>query len=229
MTEIYFPQDPLSALDAHVGEAVFRNVLQNSLSGKTRVLVTHALHFLPEVDYIYVVVDGRIVEQGSYADIVASGKDFARFIAEFGAKQEHKEKEENSELVDDEATNIQGVKSEIDKGRSDGVSGATQNATTVPGLMQDEERITGAVSWNVYRAYALAGHGGLMMPVLFLSLGLMEGATVMSSYWLVWWQEGCVDPPPHHGNLATYLLRQRLEPDTGVLRQLNLDYALTSI
>lgn len=55
-------QDPLSALDAHVGKAVFENVLRNSSSGKTRILVTHALHFLPQVDYILTIVDGRIAE-----------------------------------------------------------------------------------------------------------------------------------------------------------------------
>lgn len=37
--------DPFSALDAHVGKAVFNNAIQGSLAGKTRLLVTHALHF----------------------------------------------------------------------------------------------------------------------------------------------------------------------------------------
>lgn len=55
-------QDPLSALDAHVGKAVFENVLRTSSSGKTRILVTHTLHFLPQVDYILTIADGRIAE-----------------------------------------------------------------------------------------------------------------------------------------------------------------------
>lgn len=37
--------DPFSALDAHVGKAVFNNAIQGALAGKTRLLVTHALHF----------------------------------------------------------------------------------------------------------------------------------------------------------------------------------------
>ena len=57
-----WPQDPLSALDAHVGKAVFENVLRANLSGKTRILVTHALHFLPQVDYILTIGNGRVVE-----------------------------------------------------------------------------------------------------------------------------------------------------------------------
>lgn len=55
-------QDPLSALDAHVGKAVFDNVLRTRSSGKTRILVTHALHFLPQVDFILTIVDGRVAE-----------------------------------------------------------------------------------------------------------------------------------------------------------------------
>ncbi|EEB98739.1 hypothetical protein MPER_01703, partial [Moniliophthora perniciosa FA553] len=69
-TDIQIFDDPLSALDAHVGKAVFQNVLLNAPAGKTRILVTHALHFLPQVDYIYVVADGRIVERGTYNELM---------------------------------------------------------------------------------------------------------------------------------------------------------------
>ncbi|KAF8067032.1 P-loop containing nucleoside triphosphate hydrolase protein, partial [Lyophyllum atratum] len=69
-TDIQIFDDPLSALDAHVGKAVFQNVLHNSLSGKTRVMVTHALHFLPQVDYIYTIADDCIAERGTYAELM---------------------------------------------------------------------------------------------------------------------------------------------------------------
>jgi ATP-binding cassette, subfamily C (CFTR/MRP), member 1 len=59
--------DSLSAFDAHVGKAVLENcILSGPLSGKTRVLVTHALHVLHKTDYIYVMDKGAIVEQGTY-------------------------------------------------------------------------------------------------------------------------------------------------------------------
>lgn len=45
--------DPLSAVDAHVGKALFNDAILGLRSqGKTVLLVTHALHFLPMVDYI---------------------------------------------------------------------------------------------------------------------------------------------------------------------------------
>ena len=45
--------DPLSAVDAHVGKALFENaILGLRARGTTVILVTHAIHFLPQVDYI---------------------------------------------------------------------------------------------------------------------------------------------------------------------------------
>ncbi|OJA16609.1 hypothetical protein AZE42_10766, partial [Rhizopogon vesiculosus] len=70
-TDIQIFDDPLSALDAHVDKAVFENVLKRN-TGKTRILVTHALHFLPDVDYIYTLVDGRIAERGTYLELMAN-------------------------------------------------------------------------------------------------------------------------------------------------------------
>jgi ABC-type multidrug transport system fused ATPase/permease subunit len=60
--------DPLSAVDSHVGKHIFDNVLGENgmLKGKTRLLVTHAIVFLPKVDEIYVMINGEITESGSY-------------------------------------------------------------------------------------------------------------------------------------------------------------------
>ena len=66
--EIYLFDDPLSAVDSHVGKHIFDNVFGENglLKGKTRLLVTHAVVYLPKVDEIYVMVNGEITESGSY-------------------------------------------------------------------------------------------------------------------------------------------------------------------
>lgn len=167
-------------MDAHVGKAVFQNVLQKSLTGKTRILVTHALHFLPQVDYIYCIENGTIAEEGTYADLMTHGGEFSQFITEFGSKEEEQEKEEERDedaieaLDDDSATALKTAKARDDKMKK-AVAGAA--------LMQTEERNTGAIAWPVYRDYMKAGHGEWVMPALVLSLVLMQGATVLSSYW----------------------------------------------
>ena len=67
LADIVLLDDPLSAVDAHVGNALMENcLLSGPLSHCTRVLVTHSLSALPFVDYIYVLGDGRIVEHGTY-------------------------------------------------------------------------------------------------------------------------------------------------------------------
>jgi ABC-type multidrug transport system ATPase subunit len=161
-------------------------VLQSSLSGKTRILVTHALHFLPQVDYIYVISDGRISEQGTYAKLMARGGEFSAFIKEFGSTEEDKVENEDEEV----AIMNSGIKGEGSK--VDSAAGLTREkeklekmkkATPGATLMQTEERNTGAIQWDVYQTYIKAGYGGVIIPLLVLSLVLMQGATVLSSYW----------------------------------------------
>ena len=52
-----------SAVDAHVGTAIFNNAICGVLSTKTRVLVTHGLQYIAKANQIYVMDDGGIVEQ----------------------------------------------------------------------------------------------------------------------------------------------------------------------
>ncbi|KAF5366995.1 hypothetical protein D9758_003982 [Tetrapyrgos nigripes] len=172
-TDIQIFDDPLSALDAHVGKAVFHNVLRDAMAGKTRVLVTHALHFLPQVDYIYVVSDGRILERGTYTELMENGQQFSAFVREFGSKDgEGEQSKEEDSVVDEKAED------EVKK-----------KFTTGAAIMQAEERNTGAVDMAVYKQYSEAARGNIILPFLVFSLVLVQGSTVMSSYWLVWWQE----------------------------------------
>lgn len=55
--DIYLLDDPLSAVDVHVGRALFDKVIgpEGLLRGKTRVLVTHNLQYTKYVDTIYVI------------------------------------------------------------------------------------------------------------------------------------------------------------------------------
>jgi len=66
--------DPLSAVDAHVAEHIFNRLIGPSgfLASKTRVLVTHGVTFLPQVDLIYVIKEGRIIQRGTYDELINS-------------------------------------------------------------------------------------------------------------------------------------------------------------
>eukprot|EP00884_Botryococcus_braunii_P017606 jgi/Botrbrau1/4529/Bobra.60_2s0019.2 len=79
--DVYLLDDPLSAVDAHVGRHLFNSCICGLLKGCTRVLVTHQMHFLSDsnVDHILVVQDGNIIQSGTYADLVAQGVDFHQY------------------------------------------------------------------------------------------------------------------------------------------------------
>ncbi|KAG7444868.1 ABC transporter [Guyanagaster necrorhizus] len=178
-TEIQIFDDPLSALDAHVGKMVFQNVLRNAAPGKTRILVTHALHFLPQVDYIFTIADGRIAEQGTYDELMQKDGEFSKFYREFGS-QEEKEEEE----VEEEEEAIESIVKETET-----EGDLRTKVTPGPGLMQEEERNTGAISLSVYKRFLDAGRGRVVLPILFASIVFVQTAIVMGSYWLVYWQE----------------------------------------
>uniref|UniRef100_A0A8D2PHA4 ABC-type glutathione-S-conjugate transporter n=1 Tax=Zosterops lateralis melanops TaxID=1220523 RepID=A0A8D2PHA4_ZOSLA len=79
---IYLLDDPLAAVDAHVGQHIFEHVLGPSglLKDKTRVLVTHTVNILPQVDNIVFLVDGMISETGSYQELLQRNGAFAEFL-----------------------------------------------------------------------------------------------------------------------------------------------------
>jgi hypothetical protein len=52
--DIYLFDDLLSAVDAHVANNIVRETLLGYLHGRTRVLVTHAIHFAKFADHIRV-------------------------------------------------------------------------------------------------------------------------------------------------------------------------------
>ena len=72
MKHSYLLDDPLSAVDAHVGRSLFRNCIRGLLRSKCVLLVTHALEYLPACDNIVVIEKGMIQDQGSYTHVSAN-------------------------------------------------------------------------------------------------------------------------------------------------------------
>jgi len=70
--DVYLLDDPLSAVDSHVGKHIFDKVVgpKGVLKRKTRVLVTHGIAYLPQVDNIIVMKDGEISEMGTYRQLL---------------------------------------------------------------------------------------------------------------------------------------------------------------
>lgn len=78
--DIYLLDDPLSAVDTHVGKHIFERCINDFLSNKIRVLVTHQLQYLFDVKHLILMGSGSIVAQGSYQQLQKS-KQF-QFLAQ---------------------------------------------------------------------------------------------------------------------------------------------------
>lgn len=71
-SDIALLDDPLSAVDTHVGSHLFSNCICGFLRDRTRVLATHQMQYLPEADWVVVMEAGKISHQGRYAMEVAT-------------------------------------------------------------------------------------------------------------------------------------------------------------
>lgn len=67
--DIYLLDDPLSAVDSHVGKHLFQECIQTFLRNKICVLVTHQLQYLKDVKHLILMYHGRVESQGTYVDV----------------------------------------------------------------------------------------------------------------------------------------------------------------
>uniref|UniRef100_A0A8C3PGH3 Uncharacterized protein n=1 Tax=Chrysemys picta bellii TaxID=8478 RepID=A0A8C3PGH3_CHRPI len=86
--DLYLLDDPLSAVDVHVGKHLFEKLIGPSglLKNKTRILVTHNLTFLPRTDVIIVMENGRITHMGTYQELLSERANFAELLQIFSAE-----------------------------------------------------------------------------------------------------------------------------------------------
>ncbi|XP_059938247.1 ATP-binding cassette sub-family C member 3 isoform X2 [Mesoplodon densirostris] len=100
--DIFLLDDPLSAVDSHVAKHIFDRVIgpEGVLAGKTRVLVTHGISFLPQTDFVIVLADGHVSEIGTYAALLQRNGSFANFLRNYAPDEakEHQEADSRTAL-----------------------------------------------------------------------------------------------------------------------------------
>jgi ABC-type multidrug transport system fused ATPase/permease subunit len=110
-SDIYLLDDPLSAVDSHVGKHIFDEVIgpEGLLNTKTRILVTHGLSFLPQCDLIVVLREGKITEMGLYGELMDSDSYFAEFVRTYTALEENDDDVDIGQVSSDEEVSEEGV------------------------------------------------------------------------------------------------------------------------
>ncbi|KAJ3059726.1 hypothetical protein HDU98_004224, partial [Podochytrium sp. JEL0797] len=184
--DIVLMDDPLSAVDAHVGNFLFENCILGALKNKTRILVTHQLHFLSRVDHIVVMRDGEISEQGTYRNLMEAGGDFATLIEAYGTMEEEEEDGMESQMGE---VDVGTASDERDVGLEVGI----HSKTGCHEIMQDEERRIGAVGLNVWLQYVNACGGRWFVVGAFFVILALQGVQITNNLWLSWWTDGTFD------------------------------------
>ncbi|CAL5409234.1 unnamed protein product [Camellia sinensis] len=189
--DVYIFDDPLSALDAHVGRQIFNNCIKGELQGKTRVLVTNQLHFLPQVDKVILISEGMVKEEGTFEELSRSGTLFKKLMENAGKMEEHVDEKEYGDEMEDginlDYTSSKPADNGVQNAFPKSVNSKNKRKEGKSVLIKQEERETGVVSWKVLKRYEDALGGLWVVMILFMCYILTEVLRVLSSTWLSVW------------------------------------------
>ncbi|KAJ7630119.1 multidrug resistance-associated ABC transporter [Mycena polygramma] len=176
-TDVVLLDDPLSAVDSFVGKAILNDCLLNGpLADRTRILVTHALHVLDKTDYIYVMDNGVISEEGTYEQLMTNGVAFSHLMEDYGNLDQEDQAGRGQERQAVVVAN--GDEIDVKKGQA--------------ALMQTEERSTGAVSFETYRQYFIYAGGIIWAPIIIGLLTITQAAQVGNNLFLGFWTSSSI-------------------------------------
>ena len=184
-SDIYVLDDPLSAVDSHVGKHIFDKVIgpRGYLRNKTRILITHKIPLLNDVDRIIVLQDGQISEQGSYNELIDAKGEFAEILNTYIKEEKERAKEENLEQSIEESLRKSlrryslVEQADNDKGR----------------LTAEEKQEVGSVKWSVYKDFLTSMSSWLIFFIL-LAFTLSSAFNIATSLWLTAWSDDARDP-----------------------------------
>ncbi|KAI1429461.1 ABC transporter family protein [Xylaria sp. FL1777] len=165
--DIVLMDDPLSAVDAHVGRHIMDNAILGLLKDKCRILATHQLWVLNRCDRIVWMDGGKIRAVDTFDNLMENEPGF-KHLMETTAVEEKK---------DDDDVAVE--KKPAEKGDKKKKKGR--------GLMQAEERAVASVPWSVYANYVRASGSIFNALWVFLALVIAQGGNIATSLWLSYW------------------------------------------
>ncbi|XP_068605615.1 multidrug resistance-associated protein 1 [Brachionichthys hirsutus] len=212
--QVYLLDDPLSAVDANVGKHIFDQVIgpQGLLKGKTRVLVTHGLSYLPQADLILVMVEGEITEIGSYQQLLATDGAFADFLRTYASVDRSETNEsapksgskgaESCSVAAADQSNVSSVSQQAQMDTNDKLPSKKAKSPELGKLTEADRARTGRVKLAVFWSYlkAIGVPLSCISLLLFLAQHLLS---LFSNYWLSLW----VDDPVVNGTQPNRLMR----------------------
>ncbi|CAF1022216.1 unnamed protein product, partial [Didymodactylos carnosus] len=198
--DLYLLDDPLSAVDAHVGKHIFRHVIgpKGLLAGKTRLLVTHGITHLHKCDEIIVVSNGEIVDHGTYTDLINTSRILKELLRTHVISDEANERSD-SEPKTPVSPNIEDIiRFPEDDIQTDKIPTEKYQKHSVPPEVDNEEKQklikkeqleTGSVKLAVFAVYFRACNT-IMCLLIFVFFCLTSIASLLTNIWLSKWTDG---------------------------------------
>uniref|UniRef100_A0A0E0LCP1 ABC transporter C family member 13 n=1 Tax=Oryza punctata TaxID=4537 RepID=A0A0E0LCP1_ORYPU len=185
--DVYLLDDPFSAVDAHTAAVLFYDCVMTALSEKTVVLVTHQVEFLTETDWILVMEDGYVRQQGVYAELMESGTAFEKLVSAHkssittldDSSQQSQVQEQN---VSDDYTSPSTL--QIARQASDIIVSAKGQPSATTQLTEEEEKEIGDLGWKPYKDYINVSKGILHLCVMGINQVLFTSFQMMATFWL---------------------------------------------
>ncbi|XP_053195402.1 ATP-binding cassette sub-family C member 12 [Scomber japonicus] len=197
--DIFLLDDPLSAVDAHVGKHIFEECIKKELQGKSIILVTHQLQYLEFCDDILVLEEGEIQEAGNHQTLMTANRRYAQLISNYQMEQSKTQREEEEtppldpaqlnevELRDRADSGIVNPAFDMSDEKDDGKAANQKSVGEGNQLVSQESSSEGAVSWRIYHQYCQAAGGYFITFLTILNVVLMIGSTAFSNWWLSYW------------------------------------------
>ncbi|KAF8379647.1 hypothetical protein HHK36_029091 [Tetracentron sinense] len=173
--DIYLLDDPFSAVDAHTATSLFNEYVMGSLSGKTVLLVTHQVDFLPAFDSVLSMSDGEILQAATYDQLLASNQEFQDLV---NAHNETGGSERLAETASPQRSKTS--TSEIQKI-------TTEKQLIAPlgdQLIKQEERETGDTGLKPYLQYLNHKKGFLYFTLATLAHFIFLASQILQNYWM---------------------------------------------
>ncbi|KAG4395126.1 hypothetical protein AAZX31_20G152000 [Glycine max] len=180
--DIYLLDDPFSAVDAHTATNLFNEYIMEGLAGKTVLLVTHQVDFLPAFDSVLLMSDGEIIEAAPYHHLLSSSQEFQDLV------NAHRETAGSDRLVD-----VTSPQKQSNSAREIRKTSTEQNYEASKGdqLIKREEREKGDQGFKPYIQYLNQNKGYIYFSVAALShLTFVVGQILQNS-----WMAASVDNP----------------------------------
>ncbi|XP_042276009.1 ATP-binding cassette sub-family C member 12-like isoform X1 [Thunnus maccoyii] len=190
--DVYLLDDPLSAVDAHVGQQLFEEIIRKELRGKSVILVTHQLQYMEFCDEVLVLKDGAVLEAGSHVELLQAERHYSELISKHLTEQRSPEKEEKKkvELNGHVHSGMVNPAFDMSDENVDAPSSDCKSAVDDQ-LIDPESSRDGLATWKTFQKYCQAAGGYCVSIFIFLLFTVMIANTALSYWWLSYWlQQG---------------------------------------